>query len=360
MEYISFKRGEAEKQLNSLSKNQKIIIEDFMKYCLLTAKQNKADDMARNVLKFRLIVGKNFDKIDLKDLQEFLRILNGSNFSDIHKNDVKVHIKKFLKWRFKDWSLRFDDLKDIKQISNPQRQRKIDDKILTKKEIESLVKTENRTYWKAFFLTQYEGALRTQECRLLKWEELKEENEFYTITLFQTKIKRDKPIVLKEAKFYLDKLKQEQRNNGDHGVYVFHAKNDPNQPIDKATVTCWLKALSKRAIGKEIFPYCLRHTRATEYKKLIKEGKLSKDNALETMGHSEKMFDRVYSHVGIDEVKQYLKEQVYKFEDLPEERKHKLEKEIEELRENQKKFWQILKGDLKRFGITSEGKITEA
>jgi len=75
----------------------------------------------------------------------------------------------------------------------------------------------------------------------------------------------------------------------------------------------------------------LRHTRGNEYRTLVKEGKLSKDNAIETMGHSEKMFDRTYSHLDKEDIKEMIKEQLYSFEDLPPERRQSLEEQIKVL-----------------------------
>lgn len=261
-----FNRGDYEKQYGKLSAKDKIILEDYGVYCCTRKKvgDEKIQDMKRNILKFRLVVGKEFKKIGLNDLRKFLSILNMSSISDYTKNDMKVHIKKLLRWLFKDWSKRFDEFNDINQNPKPKRSRKIEDKILTKQEIEKLVRTETRMFWKAFLITQWEGALRTKEVRFLKWDDLKEEGEYYSIILHSTKTGEDRPIVLKESKYYLDKLKEEQRNQKTKGVYVFHQTKNINEPVDKATVSMWIRRLSKKALGREIWAYCLRHTRATE------------------------------------------------------------------------------------------------
>ena len=84
---------------------------------------------------------------------------------------------------------------------------------------------------------------------------------------------------------------------------------------------------------------------------MVKENITSKDNAVQFMGHSEKMFDKVYSHVDKKTIKELMKKQMYNFEYLPEEKKHKLEieiekqkKEIEKTREIIKETYEILKG----------------
>jgi len=330
----SFKRGEYQQTYKKLSKENQKVIDEYGVYCCAKKKvsDEKILDMKRNVLKFKLVVGKDFIKTDLEDLRNYLSILNLSPLGDYTKNDMKVHIKKLLRWLFKDWSKRFDEFNDISQNTNPIRMRKFKDKILTKEEIEKLVRTETKMFWKAFLITQWEGAFRTKEIRFLKWSDLKEDGDYYSVELYATKTKKERPVVLNESKFYLDKLREEQENKNEKGVYIFHQTNDINKPVDKSTTSMWIKRLSKKALGRVIWSYCLRHTRATEYRRMVKEGQMSKDNALETLGHSEKMFEKTYSHLDIAEIKEMLKNQIYNFEDIPPERKHKLEEEIKLLK----------------------------
>ncbi len=331
-----FKRGQFAKVYEKLSKKNKSILDDYKKECLEGCSQDKALDMQRNILKLHLTLQKDFIDINLEQAKIFMQILKDSKLSDSAKNDINAHVLRLLRMIHKDWSERFDNFKSplFKQIRNPQNKRKIDeDTVLTKDEIKKLLTTENKTFWKAFLMTQYEGALRTKEVRELTWEAIgKEDGDYYSFNLFATKTQKDKPIVLSEAKKWIDKLRQEQINTNQKGKYIFHSMKDINKPIPKFNVSIWMRQLSKKALGREIWCYVLRHTRGTEYKKLIKEKKLSKDNALETMGHSEKMFDKIYSHVDKEAIREMIKEQVYNFEDLPEEKKHELKKEIDELK----------------------------
>ena len=341
-----FLRGEFEKKLKELSEEEQKTLEEFSSYCSINANRDKVQDMIRNVLKFKLVIGIDFKDIEIKNLRDYLVILNKSNLSDYSKNDSKVCVKKFLRWKFEDWEKKFNKFEDIKLNKKPLRKKIIDEKtILTKAEIEKIMKTETKMYWKAFFITQYEGGLRTKEARTLKWSDLNEENDFYTIDLHSTKTQSNRPIILKESLFYLNKLKEEQTNTKDKGVYIFHSKRDKDKPITKHSVAVWLNKLSIKAIGRRIYPYILRHTRGSELRTLVKNGKMSKDNATEFLGHSEKMFDKVYSHLEKKDIKEMLKEQIYNFEDIPQEKKLELNEKIKELQENsemQKGFNEIL------------------
>ena len=197
--------------------------------------------------------------------------------------------------------------------------------------------------WKALFMTQYEGGLRTQEVRFLKWQDISfnVDGDISEIGIYASKTKKSRTIFVKEATFYLKKLQTEQENLKQKGLYVFHAKRDINKPITKSAVAMWFRMITKKAIGRQGWNYLLRHSRATELYRLAKQGKIAKDTATEFMGHSDDM-SKVYSHFDKKEIKDMLKNQVYKLEELPEEKKHELEKEISELRKENKRIWEQL------------------
>ncbi len=50
------------------------------------------------------------------------------------------------------------------------------------------------------------------------------------------------------------------------------------------------------------------------------------------MRHSEKMFDKVYSHMDKTQIKQLMKKQIYNTEELTEEQKNKYDKQIDDLK----------------------------
>ncbi|MBI5872313.1 hypothetical protein HZB88_04490 [archaeon] len=85
----------------------------------------------------------------------------------------------------------------------------------------------------------------------------------------------------------------------------------------------------------------MRHSRATELYRLADENKISKETAIKFMGHSSDM-SKTYTHLDKQEIKNMLKNQVYKLEELPEEKKHELEKEISELKRENERIWEAL------------------
>jgi len=275
--YPKFKRREIEEVYKKLPEKEKQIIEKYLEYRKargITSEQ-KVADLRRYIIQARKILDKNFDDITLDDLRKFLAILNSSYLSDYTKNNLKIDIRNFLKWKIKKWSDRFNDLEDIK-ISNSRNENKINPSILLKsKDIERVMKHETRMFWKSFFITQYEGGLRTIEVRNIKWDDIafNVDGDISSINIYASKTKKARTIFIKEATFYLKRLKEQQENIEQKGIYVFHSKKDVNKPIDKGTISSWMRSLSERALGRKIWSYILRHSRATELYRLAKQGR---------------------------------------------------------------------------------------
>ncbi|MEK6885337.1 MAG: tyrosine-type recombinase/integrase [Nanoarchaeota archaeon] len=337
-EYPKFKRGEVERYFSELPKKEQTEIEDYVRYRQARGitSNNPLMDLRRHVIQLRFIFGEPISKLTLKDLREYLALLTRAKLKEHTKNDIKVNIKNFLKYKFKDWSQRFTELEDIRLSSNTRNEEKLNSKTILKKEdIETLMKNESKMFWKAFFITQYEAGLRTKETRLLKWDDIKfnVDGEISEILIFATKTKKARPVFVKEATHYLKLLKEQQERTEEKGVYVFHSKSDLNKPIDRNSISVWMRGLSKKC-GIHCWNYLLRHSRATELYRLAKQGKIAKDTALAFMGHSADMSE-VYTHLDESEIKKMLKDQVYKLEELPPKEKREFEEKLEELSKKQ-------------------------
>jgi len=345
-EYPKFKRGEIWRFYDKLSSSEKKLLEDYITYRKARGVSAERDllDIKRYILQLRYILQKDLRKINLNEVRQITAIINTSWLKNEVKNGLKIDFKNFLKYAFPDWSIRFADLQDIKQSSKSRNEERINAQtIFTKQDIEKLMKHETKLFWKSFLITQYEAGLRTIECRTLKWDSIKFniDGDISEIGIYATKTSRARTIFVKEATFYLQKLKEEQENTGIKSIYVFPSKSKKNMPVDKNSVSSWFRNLTKKALGREGWNYLLRHSRATELYRLADENKISKETAIKFMGHSSDM-SKTYTHLDKQEIKNMLKNQVYKLEELPEEKKHELEKEISELKRENEKIWEAL------------------
>jgi integrase len=325
------------KAFNELRRADKAILDNFEQYCLISASPERAKKYKTSVLRFLVMSEKKIDDINLEDLRDFLVVLKNSKFSDYYKNDTKGYIQRFLRWHFRDWSERFDNFDDIKFNSDAQRKKPItNEDIPSKEEVAMLVKAEPSLYWKTFLICQYEAALRTAECRKMDWDKIDmEDPEIYWLDIISKKNKNstDKERIappLYQSVYFLKELKKKQRESNIKSPYVFPSKRDPNKCISSSTVNKWFSRLTQKVLGKILHNYILRHAKGEELHSLVREGRLSKENAISMMGHSEKMFDKTYSHANKGKVKMVLKKQVLDVDYIAPEKKNKLEKSIEE------------------------------
>lgn len=332
--YPKFKKGEVEKVHDKLSDSEKKHIKEYLIYRKARGlnSDDKVNDVRRYLIHLRFIMNKDLRKIDLKEFRELLALINTSRLSNNTKNHIKTDLRNFLIYSIPPAHSKFSNFEDIK-FSNSRNEEKINSKtIFSKEEVEKLIKHEKKLFWKAFLLTQYEAGLRTIEARTLNWDNIKfnVDNKISEISVYSTKTKKSRTVFINEATDYLKQLKTEQENTKEKGTYVFHGKNDKDKPIDKYSVSMWFRRLTKRVLGREGWAYLLRHSRATELYRLAKENKISEDTAVKFMGHSKSM-SSIYTHLDKKDVSKMLRDQVYKIEDLPEEKKHALELRIEAL-----------------------------
>jgi len=289
----------------------------------LSVGDNKLNDIKSSLLQFLDIIEKPIDKITLDDVREFNAILGKSGRTPYTTNGTKAHVKRFLRFVFKDWSERFDAFKSLKQVSNAFNEKKINENTLLKKsEIELIMKKENDLMQKTYFITLYESGLRPKELRTIKWKEINfnVDGDLTQLNVFATKTSKARAVFVKESTQYLKALE----NNKD-GDYVFYSKEQPSKPLPDTTAFHWIREMGRKHLHKEIFPYLLRHSRATELYKNVNP-KL----AQKFLGHGSDMSD-FYAHLSSQDVKEAMLKTIYKFEDLPKEKKNELNEAVKTL-----------------------------
>lgn len=332
----------SESLYNNLSKEEKEILDKFKRYMLISASEDRAEEGKREVLRFKEITGSDLSIINLDDLRTFLFELKRSGFGDHTKNKIKGFIHRFLKWKFRDWSVRFNEFEDLRLNGDAQNVKIIDDRVLfTSEDINKLLEAEKSLYWKTFLITQFEGGLRTKECRELKWDNIIFEDDGFAILNIPSKKNRNgttkiSSAYVERAGRYLKELKEQHNKKGIKSPYVFPSPSDPNKPQSK-NANMWFNNLCKKTLGRPANNYLLRHSRGTELQEKVRRGELSKDNAVSFMRHSEKMFDKVYSHMSKDDIKKLIKNQIYNKKALTKEEKDeikKLKEQIEELKKD--------------------------
>lgn len=265
-------------------------------------------------------------------------------------NDVKILIKSFLYWRFEDTKSRFRNLDKI--CSQLRKERAYSpDQMLSKEDVEKLVKEENEPRWKAFLLLYFYGGFRPGEVCNLKWKDVLFDKEGAFVKVYVKKNgKSFEKYIPEDVCFYLKKL---MRNNSE---YIFPTKRTnkhgvPVGDVPQTTSGVWqhLVPLSKRVLGKHVNPYILRHSIATI---LYNRDDLKDDEVAKQMGHSAKMKE-TYNNLSMEKIRDRMKKIYIQAEELPLEKKHELEAKYETLLKKMEtmemvfkdKGWELIKED---------------
>jgi hypothetical protein len=90
------------------------IVDDFIDYCSITAGNKKCRDIRAILVQIRYVMEKPFNDWGLDDIRRFLSLLNHSGKRDWTTQGIKIVLKRFIKWYFKDWSERFNNLDDVR------------------------------------------------------------------------------------------------------------------------------------------------------------------------------------------------------------------------------------------------------
>jgi len=328
--YPSYYSTGTEFIFNKLPAQDKKDIKDFCDYCRISAGEKKVRVTRATVLQFLDIVEKPISKIELKDLRGYLAVLNSANLSHYTKNDVKKYVKKLLRWKFKDWSERFDDFKDVKGVALRKafNHTKVNENTLvTKEELEKLLRTAQTLKWKAILTFLYETGCRPQELRNLKWKHLRYNDDGADVTLFSNKTEESRTIPIKDCVVHLRRWEQEyQFELKTSNDYIF--PNAQRGILSDNALPKQLKVLCREAGIRFIHPYLLRHTRLTSLYNKIPEQIVKK-----YAGHSpDSKMPSIYSHISNKDVRDVMLEKIYNIKELSPEKKHELELELQKVK----------------------------
>lgn len=359
-EYPNFRQikltsKELDKKLN---KKDKKILDDFLEFCGITANPNKVDDKKTLMLQIRYIIEKSFDKITKNDLIKFANLLNGSNRQEWTKNEIKITFKKFLRWMYPDWSVRFGELNDILKCKSIKvNSKRINSStLLTENEIELMLRNAEGLRDKAILILCIELGARPHELRLLKWSQVHLDREPAEITLLTSKGNHEgsRTLPLQDSVLHLERWKQEfcypDRKDSD---YVFPHTKKRNEPMSEAMFCYVIKKIAKKAgIDRPIYGYLIRHTRLTEIRKKGLHGKY----ALLYGGHDDPRMEDVYVHLNGDDLRSEVLTKVYNVQEPSKEQKTKWEKEIKTLKETIERM-SVKVEDLEKFKNNTEIRI---
>lgn len=296
----------------------------------------KIQDIERYLKMFLNSTKHPLEKFDENDM---VRFLNSLNYSIGTINGIKFYIKNFVKWFYPDWSARFRNLDKICKTQKAPRAYEPED-MISFEDFEKLVKAENNLQWKVYWLTMFYGGFRPSEACRLKWEQVFFEPQGVIIKIRTTKTGK---YFYKSLPETAEQLLRELKANSD-SPYLFPSPIKENTSIIARTVCARLKKLSSSVLGKEVVPYALRHSIATI---LYSDDTRKDEDTANQLGHTKNMKE-VYMNLNEEQIKSKARK-LWVNTDLSPKEKHRLEEEIEKMKETfekesakRKKFDMIL------------------
>lgn len=316
---------------NTLSKHNQGIIKDYINYCRTDAKETTLRKYFNKIVQIADVLNKDLDKFILKDVHNYLALLNTSNRGTDTINDLKKTLKRFIRWKYDNWNTEFKELKDIRQKKKKSSEKLSMKDLLTKEDLEKLIRGAESLRYKAMIMLMYETACRPEECFKLKWKDIDfQSNE---VSLSSSKTREARVVPIDKSVLHLKRYNQEYPfPDVVEKDFVFPA-TDRDKPINTQVVNDYLKKLSLRTIKKHLYPYILRHSRLQEIRP-----HLSVEAYQKIAGHSIEVALEHYGHLDVKEAKEEMLAKIYHIEELTEQEKEEVKKLRQELKELKKEF----------------------
>ena len=332
-EILKTYKGQIENIIKRLPKEDKDILNKYLTYRRTTASEDKVRHYRTKIIILRDITTKPFNKFNDEELmQKLITLINDSNRKDSEKNELKKVLKNFLVWLFED--IRF--MKNLKEgLKSKKIISEIDKSDLpTEEEFEKMFLACKNLQEKAMITLQDELALRPTELLNLKWSDVKDDETAIKVRGEKCdNAKRTLP--LNSAVTHLKRWKQEFKYpNRRDDDFVFPSEEDRTKPYYKQYLNALYRRLCQGAGIRSITPYSIRHRRITFVWEKTKDLKLTAKFG----GHSIEVCQDTYQHSSDNDIKDLIRSEVYDIKEPSPEQKSKMQKEIDVLKNQLKRF----------------------
>ena len=258
-------------RLDTSPGNQKAIL-DFADFCF-------AEGLSvRRVIKYITTLctlskrlSKEFHDITRADIQDLVRGIERSDYSDWTKRDFRIALKKFYRWLrgTEDYPPEVSWLRAGSRIVH----RKLPEELLTQKEVQEMIVAALNAREKALIAILYESGCRTGEILSLRIQQIQQHPHGFQITVEGQKRPR-RLLLIACAPYLTSWLNQHpMRDNPQAPLWItsdYHARR-----LSYSRISYILRTVAKRAgISKPVNPYNFRHSRATHLANKLTEAQM--------------------------------------------------------------------------------------
>jgi integrase len=227
----------------------------------------RRDKLTSSLVTWRRFIGP-FEEVDTAGLHQGLRAMKkgrtwkGTPFKANTAADLVAILKQFLTWMVERQHSRIPT-REIERVEVPARDGMVwtAADMLTKEEIEAMIRACRRDVDRTMIYTLYEGALRIGELAQLRWGDLAFDEAGVKMNI-EFKTKRPRYIRLVMATEHLARWRANYPGDPSGEALVFI--NRLGGPITHAQAAKQIRRLAERAgIRKRITPHLFRHSRIT-------------------------------------------------------------------------------------------------
>ena len=259
---------------DEISNHNKKLILSFLDFLLSdNVHAQRIHKYAYTLVKIAKMLGKPFDKANELDIQQLVKKIVTSNFSEWTKHDYKAVLKRFYGWLNKTGKTRLD-LSWIR-LTMKKNQIKLPEEVLTLEEVEKLANAALNYRDKALIMALYESGARAGEFLPLKIKNVEFNDMGCKITLHGKTGSRKIPLI--HSTPLIKAWLENHPGKDDPEAYLWCGLGYANkgemlshQALKKILVECAQRA----GIKKKVYPHLFRHSRATELAKKMTEAEM--------------------------------------------------------------------------------------
>jgi integrase/ribosomal protein L40E len=222
-----------------------------------------------SLVTIRRRLGKAFHEVSQEDVKRFSAKLERSDYKDWTKHDLRVILRRYLRWLGKGEAV---DWMRIKQPKNGD----LPEEVLTEEEIREIALAAYTTRDKAFLLSLYESGCRIGEFLPLRLKHVAFDQ--HGAVLRVTGKSGDRRVRLVFSALPLQRWIEGHPAKNDPDAYLWCKIPMPNNPkwknhhLSYGFVSRLLKELAVKAgVKKRVNPHAFRHARATFLARHLKE-----------------------------------------------------------------------------------------
>ncbi|MBN1194550.1 MAG: tyrosine-type recombinase/integrase [Methanomicrobiaceae archaeon] len=227
--------------------------------------------------------------------------IKGRPFKQNTLHDYILFLKRFYLWMIDNG---YADVprEKVQKIRPPRvdRNTKLPEQLLTKEEIEALIRASLSSRDRALVALLYESGCRIGELARLTWDRIRFDEYGLVLTIDDTKCHQQRYVRLVLAQPYLAAWRQDYPHEptGKHLVFITHQ----HKPLAHGTIYQHLYKLAKRAgITKKVTPHIFRHSRITH---LINQGMKESVIKLMMWGNINTNMFATYAHLSGNDIDQ--------------------------------------------------------